>query len=144
MLTGGLVAAAVLVLAGVALWQARELRQLRQQQKNLQSQSQRYDADLAGLCSAAISVDKRLAESEALVLQLHDLFDQLQAPLLEKQPASATEPSTELEGYAKAIQMIVRGASVEELVKHCNMTRDEAMLLISVNRNKETATQSSR
>lgn len=132
MLVQGVILAVLLVLALVLFWLARQLSALQQSYTALNKQLARNAADLAGLCSAAIAVDRRLADNEAQFSRLQ------QVPI--PQPISPTQladKEPQLEGYAKAIQMIIRGASVEELVKSCGMTRDEAMLLISVNRSKD-------
>lgn len=138
MMVGAAICAALLVLAFTVLWLLRQMGKLKLAHQALSKQLQRSDADLAGLCSAAIAVDHRLADNES---QLVLLAEKICLQQQQQQPSSATpvtndQSSPELEGYAKAIQMIVRGASAEELVKSCGMTRDEAMLLISVNRAK--------
>jgi hypothetical protein len=116
------------------LWVLRQLAKLKQAHEELSRQVLRGDGDIAGLCSAAIAVDSRLAEIESQIASLAQDFS------LHQQVVTATaltNDQPELEGYAQAIQMIINGASAEELVKKCGMSRDEAMLLISVNRSKD-------
>lgn len=131
----------IMVLAGasgllaLALFRlSRQFNTLKAMQEILQQQQLRHDADLVGLCSAAIAVDRRMGESEAQQMRLIQEFYSQQKTTL---PPGKSSDEPQLEGYAKAIQMIIRGASAEELVKSCGMTHDEAMLLISVNRSKD-------
>lgn len=126
-----------LVLLAIALFRlSRQIDRIRQSQEGVQKQLLRHDADLAGLCSAAIAVDRRLEDSESQ----HSRFMQAlksQQQVSDSLPEPPAQAEPQLEGYARAIQMIIRGASAEELVKSCGMTHDEAMLLISVNRSNE-------
>jgi HAMP domain-containing protein len=134
MIVGAAMCAALLILAFTMLWVLRQLAKLKQAHEELSRQVLRGDGDIAGLCSAAIAVDSRLAEIESQIASLAQDFS------LHQQVVTATaltNDQPELEGYAQAIQMIINGASAEELVKKCGMSRDEAMLLISVNRSKD-------
>lgn len=123
---GGVSALLVLALAAGLLWLLRQHRQLKLQLQLLEEKIQRSGDDVAGLCSAAVAVDQRVAASEARFYQLMDSINQ-SAP-----PPAVVEPDepAEAQGYALAIEKIQRGASVEELVKSCALTRDEAMLLM--------------
>lgn len=126
---------ALLLLAITLFRLSRQIAAIRRNQEATQKQLLRHDADLAGLCCAAIEVDRRLDDSESKhgqfmqTLKSQQVAEPLPEPLVQDEP--------QLEGYARAIQMIIRGASAEELVKTCGMTHDEAMLLISVNRGNE-------
>lgn len=132
-MVGEIICGVLLLLAVIILWLATQVRQLKQAHTNLSKQLQRSDTDVVGLCSAAIVVDRRLADSESQLA----LMARNQVLRQVSEVAAEVEEQPQLAGYAKAIQMIIRGASVEELVQSCGMTRDEAMLLISVNRSKD-------
>jgi len=119
----------------VLLWLIREHRNLKRQCQALSEQIQRGSIDVAGLCSAAVAVDRRLAASES---RLEDLIGfvgdlaaqpkpQPDAPVAERVPIHDPAPA---QGYDQVIEKIRRGADVEELVKNCGLTRDEAMLLV--------------
>ncbi|MGR8929481.1 MAG: DUF2802 domain-containing protein [Gammaproteobacteria bacterium] len=115
------------LLAVVLVWLWREHRRLKQQFRTLAAQVQRSSDDLVGLCSAAIAVDKRLAASELRLDGLLENVVQMREP---PAPMFIDEPDEEQsQGYESAIERIHRGAGVEELVKTCGLTRDEAMLL---------------
>ncbi len=120
-------AVALLMLAAGLIGLMRQCRQLKLQLQLLEKKIQRSGDDVAGLCSAAVAVDQRLAASEARLYQLMDNINQSAPP-----QAAAVEPDepAEAQGYALAIEKIQRGASVDELVKSCALTRDEAMLLM--------------
>jgi len=111
----------------VFLW--REHRKLKQQLQTLTAQVQRSHDDLVGLCSAAVVVDKRLASGE---IRLQDMLERLsliqETPFLQIDDEELEqEPS---QGYEKAIEKIQQGAEVDDLVKACGLTRDEAVLLL--------------
>jgi hypothetical protein len=116
------------------LWLWREQKKLRQDFRTLTTQLQRSHDDVAGLCSAAVAVDKRLALNES---RLNNMLDSTKP---EPQPRSSAAPAyqemteneeeQEQQGYELAIDKIRRGANVDELVKSCGLTRDEAVLLV--------------
>lgn len=105
-------------------------RKLERELASLQSQIQRGSEDIAGLCSAAVAVDGRLAAHET---RLGDVLSHMMA-LQQTPPPVHHEPEEvkhdQEQGYQLAIAKIRQGASIEELVKGCGLTRDEAMLLI--------------
>lgn len=105
----------------VRLWRGQI--KLKQDVLALTAQLERSSDDVAGLCSAAVAVDKRLATNES---RLSDMLETISAPHMSSQPSYDEEP----QGYELAIEKIRRGANVEELVKSCGLTRDEAVLLV--------------
>jgi hypothetical protein len=46
------------------------------------------------------------------------------------------QSETESQGYAFAIEKIQRGVNIDELVKSCGLTRDEAVLLMRLHGKK--------
>lgn len=104
-------------------------RKLQQELASLQSQIQRGNEDIAGLCSAAVAVDGRLAANE---IRLGDVLSHMVA--LQQTPPVHHEPEEikhdQEQGYQLAIAKIHQGANIDELVKACGLTRDEAMLLV--------------
>ena len=127
----------LLIILGLWLRLRSEQRQLAQDYQLLVEQIQRHNGDVVGLCSAAIAVDQRLSACEKISNQLLERMNQqpvVTAPVLENfSPAASQLPEPledEPQGYDQAIRRIRLGATVEELVKHNGLTRDEAKLLI--------------
>lgn len=104
-------------------------RKLERELASLQFQIQHVNEDVAGLCSAAVAVDGRLASNEARLGDVlsHVLAQQQSPPLHHEQEEVKHDQE---QGYQLAIAKIRQGANIEELVKECGLTRDEAMLLI--------------
>lgn len=115
----------VLAAALFSLW--RQQKRLKQEYQLLRSQLQRGSDDVAGLCAAAIAVDKRLSESES---HLQQMLDAINAPQPRREEPVIVEDDDPQGGYSLAIEKIHRGASLDELVKSCGLTRDEAVLLM--------------
>ena len=113
----------------------RRMRTLEQRCHTLESQVQRGNHDLIGLCSAALAVDRRLSGHETRLQGLQNTVSNVHmdvTPSFEAEVDEAFEQEEEpiLEGYDKAIFLIRRGTDVETLVKSCGVTHDEAMLLM--------------
>lgn len=122
------VAATAVLLAVVLVWLLREHKKLKQAFGQLEDKLQRSHEELAVLCSAAVAVDQHLAANDQRLNGILDQLNTYQQPLVPV--ASLVNDEPELQGYDAAIQKIRRGADVDELVKDCGMTRDEAVLLI--------------
>ena len=107
-----------LLLVAVIVWLALEFKKLKQDFVILDEDVERNNKDIAGLCSAAISVDSKLVDNNK---QLDDIakkvidFEQLEQPT--NQP------------YHSAIQRVRAGADVDDLVQQCGLSREEAVLL---------------
>lgn len=121
------------VLAGIILfilvllaWLLRDHQKLKQELQMLEAQIQRSNEDVAGLCSAAVAVDRRLAANDSRLNSIVDQVNTRQQPvatMVPEEPAPAT-------GYENVIQKIRRGIGIDELVRDCGLTRDEAVLLM--------------
>lgn len=112
----------------VRLW--REQKKLKQALEAITVQIHRTSEDVSGLCSAAVSVDRRLAANESRLSAIQEDAARPQSaapPVYTDNLATEDEPE---QGYQLAIEKIRRGASVEDLMKVCGLTRDEAMLLV--------------
>lgn len=117
------------------VWVVFSYKKLKQELSILRDDVERNNKDIAGLCSAAVSVDSRLLSSseqlKGVVEKVMDSHEQLK-DIVEKvtgferhgQQESSSQP------YHSAIQRIHDGASAEELIKQCGLSRDEAVLLI--------------
>ena len=103
----------------MALWLlARAYRHLQADYRLLQHQINRLSSDVAGLCSAAVNVDKRLL-----------VHDQQARHLLEKLD-ERSQAEQEREPYRSIIDKVKQGASLQDLVEECGIARDEADLLL--------------
>lgn len=125
MLTVALLTASLLAL-GVSLWLMRRLAVLTRRYRTLAERLKSAQDDIAGLCSAAVEVDKRLAADELL-------WQQMAKPSLTvTELPSVMEPVAADGDYGAAIRRIRDGADAEQLVRELGLTRDEAMLLIRI------------
>jgi len=121
-----IVSIALLLVGLLGFW--RETKKLSQRVRVLEAGLQQNHDDLAGICSAAVIVDRRLAANDARLDQVWE-FVQDQAQASREQFAEVPTVSTQ-QGYDSVIQKIRRGISLDELVKECGLTRDEAVLLM--------------
>lgn len=125
-------AGALLLISVVLILLLREQKKLKRDYRALEDKLRLHGEDLAGLCSAAVEVDRHLAGNDARLDGLIDLVNAYRsAPPAEPvaAPAFKNEPPGE---YDNVIQKIRRGVDVDELVKDCGLTRDEAVLLMSL------------
>ena len=131
------IAGTLVLIAVMLVFLLREYKKIKHQCRLLEDKFRRNNEDLAGLCSAAVEVDQRLVRNDARLLALLERVSELQQPPPPPQPVSRQPDSNEYaEGYDIAIQKIRSGCGVNELVKHCGLTRDEAVLLISLHGGK--------
>lgn len=112
----------------------REQTKLKQAYQALALQIQRNGDDVVGLCSAAVVVDRRLSANEALLRDVRESIEiqQNNAEFLSgyEQDSIDEVESDQPQSYRQAIERIHCGATIDELVKECGMTRDEAVLLM--------------
>ena len=119
-----LIAVVLLVIIGL-LMLFFEFKKLKEDHRYLSERLRRNNEDVAGLCSAAVELDQHIASSDAQLNAMMDVVNNLQETYVQ-----AMESETDMtQDYQKAIQKIRMGVSVEELVKDCGLTMDEAVLL---------------
>jgi len=121
------ISVALLFIFGTFVWLIQAHRKLKQKVQNLRETIETLKLDVAGLCSAAVSVDKQLANSNE---QLMDVVEKVID--FEKNEHQSQSDSS----YHSAIQKIQNGANAEELIKQCGINREEAALLIRLHGNK--------
>ncbi len=121
------IAGTMMLIAVVLVWLLREYKKLKQDYRLLADQLQHNKEDVAGLCAAAVMVDQHLIANDARV---NTILDAINAYPPTPQPISLVNQDDQTQGYDEVIQKIRRGANVEELVKTCGLTRDEAVLLV--------------
>lgn len=123
----------LMTIALVRLW--REQKKLQQELEAMAVQIHRASEDISGLCSAAVSVDRRLAANESRLSAIQKEVTKPQpvaSPVHADRLVTADEPQ---QNYQLAIEKIRHGASVEDLMKACGLTRDEAVLLVRLHGN---------
>lgn len=121
---------ALIVLALVVFRMRNEQEKLKNSNQILTDYIKCSMNDMAGLCAAAVEMDKRIAEYE---MQLSDVIAWINTqPRMSSKPDSSEIDDSQgvSQGYDWVIEKIRRGISLEELVKSCGLTRDEAVLLI--------------
>lgn len=126
----GVLGSLTLILGWGFVWLWREHKKLKQEHQQLTKQIQRTHDDLAGLCAAAIAVDSRMAATENRLEYLIDHLGSNQTAPSQPDIDETLELDQAPQGYGLAIEKIRQGASLEELVKTCALTRDEAVLLM--------------
>lgn len=118
----------VLVISVAFIRLQRAFKTLKADYDALAAQLRRNTEDVAGLCSAALAVDRRLVSAETQISRFGDDVVVKSQPVAVEPPSESYAESPS--GYDKAIQMIRRGSDADALVKNCGLTRDEAVLLI--------------
>jgi len=132
-----LISAIVIVVITFMLlvWVVLENKKLKQSLSTLKNDVERNNKDIAGLCSAAVSVDSRLTNSSE---QLKDIVEDVAESrdrlrrIVDKVSGLEhhEQQDNSSQSYHSAIQRIHEGANAEELIKQCGLSRDEAVLLI--------------
>jgi hypothetical protein len=104
-----------------------EVKKLKQDNFLMAERLRRNNEDVAGLCSAAVELDQHIAFNDNQINSIVDAVNSIQNP-----PENTSTQASTVEisqDYQNAIQKIRMGMGVEELVKDCGLTIDEAVLL---------------
>lgn len=109
----------------ILIWLVFAYAKLKRELQNLKDYAERNHKDIAGLCSAAITVDTRLQERDQLIKELQQKLTQLNTVETTAQP------------YHSVIQKVRSGADLNELMQNCGLSRDEAALLIRLHGKQE-------
>lgn len=115
-----------LIAVVVALTLYLRLNRLLREQHKVPAQLQ---SDLRALVNSAVQVGKRLRRMELQV----KLLQQRQEELGVRQDKMAQVEAHEA-GYDQAVKLARKGASVEELMEICNLSRGEAELIAMMHR----------
>lgn len=115
---GGVVAVMMVILKQHRL--QRELRDLRDEVRMLKT-------DMKALFTGAAGMGSHLAQVEGRIKGLTERHD----------PVDFHEPG--MQNYNQAIDMVQRGADVDEVMRRCGLLREEAELLIRLHGNNEAA-----
>jgi len=105
---------------GLALWAALEVRRLQRRQMIQETVLLSLKGALSAVCSDELAVDQRQAELERRMRQLAEQQEQM----LSRDPEQGP--------YRHAVRLAAQGASREEIMKACGVSRGEADLLRSL------------
>ena len=100
------------------------------QKKRINSFDERIDAlwkkievmqhDVSALCSSGLGVDERVGGTEKRMRSLYERLEELEE----------SDSSQHLQEFQNAIKLAQEGATSDEIVNKCNLTLDEARLLL--------------
>ncbi|MDO9104296.1 MAG: DUF2802 domain-containing protein [Methylovulum sp.] len=119
-----------LTMAGVLVWLVRSHLALKRAYQALSDRLGSSHNDLAGLCSAALVVDRRLDMADDQMKRLWAKLSELPEYGLDEQPDHA---------YRSVIQKVRGGASVNELMQSSGLSHDEAALLVRLHGSKSSS-----
>lgn len=112
------VCAALSIIVLVLIWLTVEHLKLKREFRILAEHVNNHNRDIAGLCSAAVTVDSRLTGADDLLKNLAEKLSDYEHKEEADQP------------YHNVIQRVRQGADVAELIQKFGLSRDEAVLLI--------------
>lgn len=107
-----------------------QLHRTRQRCEDLEKWLKKNTSDLAAFEKAAMGAGERLMRMEQQVRRLVERQDQVEMYSSNSRP------------YSQAIQLVQRGASVEELISTCGLTRGEAELICVLHGTREAHVKS--
>lgn len=107
-----------------------QLHRTRQRCEDLEQWIKKNTSDLAAFEKAAMGAGERLMRMEQQVRRLVERQDQVEMYSSNSRP------------YSQAIQLVQRGASVEELISTCGLTRGEAELICVLHGTREAHAKS--
>ncbi|PKM11700.1 MAG: DUF2802 domain-containing protein [Gammaproteobacteria bacterium HGW-Gammaproteobacteria-3] len=125
--------AALMVMLVLVVWLLIDHIRLKRRYRILAEHVNNHNRDIAGLCTAAVTVDSRLSGADDVLQSLsakladYDIREELEQIVREDKPESGddAEPS-----YQNAIARARAGADAAELMQRFGLSRDEAALLI--------------
>lgn len=115
------------IIAIVLIWLVRAYLSLRSDYQRLSDRINSSYNDLAGLCSAALAVDRRMDMNDEQLQRLWAKLSEIPDYGVNEQPDHP---------YRSAIQKVRSGASVTELMQSSGLSHDEAALLIRLHGSK--------
>jgi type II secretory pathway component PulF len=115
---------AIALIIGALVWLARAYLRLKRDYQVLANTVQGNTQDIAGLCSAALTVDSRVTSNDK---QLSDLLTQLAE---QQQNDRHQQNDQSAHPYSGILHEVRSGASVNELMRNYGLSHDEAALLI--------------
>ena len=122
---------ALVVMLVVLLYLARTLLKLKRDYRVLNDVVQANCNDIAGLCTAALTVDSRIATVDRQMVVADE-----QVNALAEKFAEAASSQQSSHPYSVDIRKVRSGASVNELMQESGLSHDEAALLIRLHGSK--------
>lgn len=110
--------AVLIVIFALIAWLIVEHLKLKRQYQILTDHVNNHNRDIAGLCSAAVTVDNRLSGADDSLKTLAEKLADYELREEAEQP------------YHNVIQQVRQGADAAELMQKFGLSRDEAVLLI--------------
>jgi hypothetical protein len=121
----------IVVMLVVLFWLVRTQLRLKHDYQVLKDIVHGNSNDIAGLCSAALTVDSRIATVDSRIAVTDGQIDDLAAKIAEvEQNDQSSHP------YSGDIRKVRSGASVNELMQNSGLSHDEAALLIRLHGSK--------
>ena len=117
-----LLSAVAALLAFLVVFLMWRLRVREQDDERLHQEVQRLRDDLGALCSGAVGVSERVARIEQRLQRVSERQEQMESSTPESQP------------YDKAVELARKGATADELVAKCGLTKGEADLVVMMHR----------
>lgn len=107
--------AVALILAGLVLWQHRQIRMLKVN---------------------AVYLDALQQQISRLQADMHQLAERVESP---RRSSSQMEMSLASTPYNQAIELVKQGLSANDVAERCGISRSEAELIVSLYRNNSTS-----
>lgn len=122
----------IVIMLVVLFWLVRAQLKLKQDYQVLNDIVHGNSNDIAGLCSAALTIDSRIATVDSRIEATGGYIDDLAAKLADvEQNDQSSHP------YSGDIRKVRSGASVNELMQNSGLSHDEAALLIRLHGSKK-------
>ncbi|TAN70661.1 MAG: DUF2802 domain-containing protein [Methylobacter sp.] len=124
--------AVIVIMLIVLFWLVRAQLKLKYDYQLLNDIVHSNSNDISGLCSAALTVDSRIAEVDSRIAVTDGYINDLAAKIaeVEQEGEQAAHP------YSGDIRKVRSGASVNELMQNSGLSHDEAALLIRLHGSK--------
>lgn len=121
----------IIIMLVVLFWLVRAQLKLKHDYQVLNDIVHGNSNDIAGLCSAALTVDSRIATVDSRIAAADGYIDDLAAKIADvEQNDQSSHP------YSGDIRKVRSGASVNELMQNSGLSHDEAALLIRLHGSK--------
>ncbi len=115
----------------VIFWLVRTQLQLKRDYRILSDVVHGHGNDIAGLCTAALTVDSRITAVDRQIASSFERLDDLAESV-----AEAEQNEQPAHPYSLDIRKVRSGASVNELMQNSGLSHDEAALLIRLHGSK--------
>ena len=121
----------IVVMLAALFWLVRAQLKIKHDYRILNGIVHGISNDIAGLCSAALTVDSRIATVDNRIAVTDEQIDDLAAKIADvEQNDQSSHP------YSGDIRKVRSGASVNELMQNSGLSHDEAALLIRLHGSK--------